>query len=119
MTRARCIQWVQVAQCETGGQQRRVTLRSIRQIRWRYSGPGYYDGALQFSPTTWTSNVHRIQSWRLTRPQRIARRAGDYHHAYTGPASVQILASEVLRIRIGGNPHQTAGWPHCGAWFYA
>lgn len=119
MTRRRCVQWIQVAQCETGGQQRRVTLSSLRQIRWRYSGPGYYDGGLQFSPSTWTSNVYRIAARLLTRAQRIARSRGEYHHAYVAPSSVQILAAEVLRRRIGGNPHQSAGWPHCGAWFYA
>lgn len=119
MTRRRCIQWVQVAQCETGGQQRRVTLHSLRQIRWRYNGRSGYDGALQFKPSTWISNVHRIAARKLTRPQRIARQRGRYNWAYNAPPSVQILAAEVLRVRIGGNPQQTAGWPHCGAWFYA
>lgn len=117
MTRARCAQWVAVGQCETGGQQTSLTARSVAQIRWRYSGPGYYDGGLQFSPTTWTSNVARIPSRKLTRYQRLQRRAGRYHHAWSAPAAVQILAAEVLRIRIGGNPAQTAGWPNCGRWF--
>lgn len=119
MTRPRCIQWVQVAQCETGGQQRRVTLRSLRQIQWRYNGRSGFDGALQFKPSTWISNVHRIAARKLTRYQRMKRAAGHYNYAYRSPASVQILAAEVLRIRIGGNPAQTAGWPHCGAWWYA
>lgn len=118
MTRRRCVQWVQVAQCETGGQQYRVTLRSIQQVRWRYSGPGYYDGGLQFSPTTWTSNMNRIPARQLTRKQRIDRREGRYRFAYGAPPAVQILAAEVLRQRIGGNPAQTAGWPICGAWFW-
>lgn len=115
MTRARCVQWLQVAQCETGGQQRRVTLASLRQIRWRIRNG--YEGGLQFTHPTWRSNVYRIASWRLTRPQRVARRAGSYDHGYAAPAPVQILAAEVLRIRIGGNPQQSAGWPVCGARF--
>ncbi|OPZ65616.1 MAG: Transglycosylase-like domain protein [Firmicutes bacterium ADurb.Bin506] len=117
MTRARCIQWVQVAQCEAGGQQRRVTLTSIRQIDWRTNST--YDGGLQFKQSTWTSNMGRIAARHLTRYQRIQRSNGRYYFAYRAPSSVQILAAEVLRKRIGGNPHQTAGWPHCGAWFYA
>lgn len=116
MTRRRCVQWVQVAQCETGGQQRRVTLRSIGQIGWRYDGRSGYDGGLQFSPTTWTSNVGRIPARQLTRYQRLQRNAGRYHHAWSAPASVQILASEVLRLR----PDSTGlgNWPTCGAWWY-
>ncbi len=119
MTLARCAQWVQVGQCETGHGQYRVTLRSLWSVRWRYNGSSGYDGGLQFSTTTWTSNVHRIPSRQLTRYQRIQRSRGAYHHAHAAPAAVQILAAEVLRVRIGGSPHQSAGWPHCGAWFYA
>ena len=117
MTRSRCAQWVLVAQCETGGQQRYLTPGTVAQVRWRYNGSSGYDGALQFSTTTWTSNVHRIPSIKLTRYQRIQRRAGAYHHAWSAPPAVQILAAEVLRIRIGGEPQQSAGWPNCGAWF--
>lgn len=118
MTRRTCRRWVLVGQCETGGQQTTITLRSIGQIRWRYNGSSGYDGGLQFSPSTWRSNVARIPSRQLTRPERIARNAGRYHHAWSAPPSVQILAAEVLRKRIGGNPKQSAGWPHCGAWWY-
>lgn len=116
MTRPRCVQWVQVAQCETGGQQYNVSLVSIAQIGWRTDGA--FDGGLQFRRSTWTSNVARIPAVKLTRPQRQARAAGRYAFAYNAPPSVQILAAEVLRVRIGGNPEQTAGWPHCGAWWY-
>lgn len=116
MTRHRCIQWVQVAQCESGGQQRHVTLVSIRQIGWRTDA--YHDGGLQFTTGTWTSNMGRIPSRFLTRPQRIDRQAGRYRYAFNAPPSVQILAAEVLRKRIGGNPQQSAGWPHCGAWWF-
>lgn len=118
MTRRMCRRWVQVGQCETGGQQTTITLRSIGQIRWRYDGESGYDGGLQFSPSTWRSNVARIPSRQLTRPERLARNAGRYHHAWSAPPSVQILAAEVLRLRIGGNPQQTAGWPVCGAYWY-
>lgn len=117
MTRARCIQWVQVAQCESGGQQTRVTITSLRQIGWRTNK--YHDGGLQFTERTWRSNVGRIPARKLTRPQRRARDAGRYRYAYNAPPAVQILAAEVLRLRIGGNPQQSAGWPHCGAWWYS
>lgn len=116
MTRRTCRRWVQVAQCETGGQQRSITLRSIVQIRWRLNA--YHDGGLQFTPSTWTSNVSRIPARQLTRTERRARDAGRYHHAYAAPPSVQVLAADVLRLRIGGDPHQSAGWPVCGAWWY-
>lgn len=118
MPRARCAQWLLVAQCETGGQQWSVSHRSLNQIVWSYNGSSGYDGGLQFSPSTWTSNVARIPSIKLTRYQRLQRRAGRYHHAWSAPSSVQILAAEVLRVRIGGNPEKSSGWPHCGAWFY-
>lgn len=115
MTKARCIQWVQVAQCETGGQQIGVTLPSIRQINWRYNGKSGYDGALQFSSTTWTSNIHRVPARKLTRHQRLQRARGVYHHAWAAPAAVQILTAETLRMR----PDSTGlgNWPTCGAWF--
>lgn len=120
MRRYICLRWLKVAQCETGGQQTKITLRSLRQIRWRYNGSSGYDGALQFKPSTWLSNVHRISSRKLTRYQRIKRRQGAYNYAYNAPPMVQILAAEVLRHRLpNGNPQSTMGWPHCGAWFYA
>lgn len=112
MERSLCIRWVQLGQCETGGQQYTVTLASIQQIRWRYDGPSGFDGALQFKPSTWTSNVARIPARRLTRPERLARDRGRYHHAWAAPPSVQILAAETLRGREGLDP-----WPHCRAWF--
>ena len=117
MTRERCIQWVQVGQCESGGQQTTVTITSIGQIGWRTDA--YHDGGLQFTQRTWRSNVGRIPARQLTRPQRRARDAGRYRYAFNAPPSVQILAAEVLRLRIGGYPQQSAGWPHCGAWWYA
>lgn len=113
MTRRQCVRWVRVAQCESGGQQWRVTLRSMRQIGWHINRA--YDGGLQFSVRTWRGNVGRIPSRFLTRYQRIQRNRGRYAFAYSAPPSVQILAAEVLRKRIGGNPHQSAGWPTCGA----
>lgn len=116
MTRARCVQWLQVAQCETGHQQYRVTLRSVRAIRWRYNGSSGYDGALQFKPSTWTSNVGRIPSRQLTRFQRKQRAAGRYHHAWSAPPAVQTLAAEVLRKRPDSSG--LGNWPHCGAWFW-
>lgn len=116
MTRPHCIRWIEVAQCEAGGQQRSVTLRSIRQIGWRTNKA--YDGGLQFSVRTWRGNIGRVAARKLTRRERLHRNAGRYRFAYGAPARVQILAAEVLRLRLGGNPHQSAGWPSCGARFY-
>lgn len=114
MTRRHCVRWLQVAQCETGGQQRRVTHRSFHQIRWRYNGSSGYDGALQFSPRTWRGNIGRIPARKLTRLQRIQRAKGRYAYAYNAPPSVQILAAEVLRKRVN-----LGQWPSCGSRFYA
>lgn len=114
MTRARCTQWMQVAQCEAGGQQRRVSLTSLSQIQWRIDKA--YDGGLQFSPATWTSNVYRVPAIKLTFIHRRDRRLGLYHHAYTTPPAVQILAGETLRLRPDSSG--LGNWPVCRAWFY-
>jgi hypothetical protein len=105
---------MRVAQCETGGQQRSITYRSLRQIRWRYDGRSGYDGALQFSPRTWRASVGRIPARRLTRAQYVARRAGLYAFAFDAPPAVQVLASDALRVRPDGGLGQ---WPDCG-WRY-
>lgn len=115
MRRSTCKRWLLVAQCESGGQQRTITLRSLRQIDWKYNGKSGYKGGLQFSPRTWSSNVHRIKSRHLTRAQRKQRSMGRYNNAFQSPPSIQILAADVLRQRIGGSPHRTSGWPSCGA----
>lgn len=112
MPRPRCVRWLRVAQCETGGQQRRITHRSLRQIRWRYDGPSGYDGGLQFGVRTWRGNIGRVAVRDLTRAQHTARRRGSYRVAHRAPASVQILAAEELRVRPdGGLSH----WPSCGS----
>lgn len=115
MTRKHCNRWLRVAQCEAGGRQWSITHRSLHQIRWRLNST--YDGGLQFSRRTWRSNVARIPARQLTPFQRQQRARGVYAYAYRAPSSVQILAAEVLRRRIGGNPHQSAGWPTCGSRF--
>lgn len=111
ITRASCLGWMRVAQCETGGQQRSITYASLVQIRWRYNGRSGYDGALQFSPRTWRASVWRIPARRLTRVQYIERRAGAYAYAYGAPPAVQVLASDALRVRRDGGLGQ---WPDCG-----
>jgi hypothetical protein len=85
--------WIDVAACETGGGR-------IADIDWEYSGPGYYDGALQFDPGTWRT---------VQRGRRL-----QYRYAYEAPPWVQILRADQWRRRIGGNPAISAGWPHCG-----
>lgn len=112
MSRKSCRAWLRVAQCETGGQQRRVTLASLRQIRWRYNGSSGYDGGLQFGVRTWRGNIGRVAHRDLTRRQFVDRRRGLYAFAHGAPASVQILAAEELRVRPGGG---LSHWPSCGS----
>ncbi len=114
MTLRTCVSWLLVAQCETGDQSRRITPKSLRSIRWRYNGSSGYDGGLQFSPTTWSSNVGRIPARKLTRYQRAQRNNGRYTYAYNAPPAVQILAAETLRNRPDGGITQ---WPSCGRRF--
>lgn len=63
--------------------------------RWNYSGPGYYDGGLQFDPRTWSS---------LGSP---------WDYAYQAPAREQKYRAVILYHRIGCW-RCTAGWPNCG-----
>lgn len=86
--------WYRVAKCET------------TYPKWNYSGPGYYDGGLQFSPSTWRSAI------------KGTKYAGTWAYAYQAPAWAQIHAADRWRRMIGGNPYQTAGWPHCGRYWY-
>lgn len=111
MPRRHCVAWMAVAQCETGGQQRAVTAKSLRQIRWSYDGASGYDGGLQFGQRTWRGNIGRVAARKLTRSQRKARERGAYGLAHGAPAAVQVLAAEALRVRPdGGMGH----WPSCG-----
>lgn len=115
MPRRHCLGWLRVAQCETGGQQWSVTVRSMRQIRWRYNGRSGFDGGLQFSPRTWRGNIGRVPARRLTRAQWIARERGRYRYAWAAPSAVQILAADALRVRPGANG--LGNWPACGGWW--
>ena len=62
--------------------------------RWNYSGPGYYDGGLQFDPGTWTS-------------------VGGAGFAYQHSPREQKYRAVILAHRVGCW-RCTAGWPHCG-----
>lgn len=113
MSRARCVRWMRVAQCETGDPaDRGVTYRSLMRIRWRYNGSSGYDGALQFGVRTWRGNIGRVAARSLTRAQYVARARGRYAFAYSAPPAVQVLTAEALRTRRdgGGLGH----WPRCG-----
>ena len=94
-----CARWLRVAVCETG-RGRGLTPATIRTIRWSYGGPGFYDGGLQFDPHTW-----------LTVSE-------GYRFAYLAPPRVQVASADRWRRKIGGDPHSSAGWPHCGKFFW-
>lgn len=85
------LDWKPVARCESG-------------LQWRYNGRSGFDGALQFHPTTWTSVVR-------------GTRYAVYTYAYQAPPIIQVLMAERWRKKIGGQPHSTAGWPHCGRYW--
>jgi hypothetical protein len=94
--------WERVSDCESGDRDRNGRPMPGT-ARWRYNG--LHDGGPQFNPGTWA------------KVNRRAKPRNRYAFAYQAPKWVQIAGAERWRHMIGGNPHQTAGWPGCGRYW--
>lgn len=82
--------WKVLRDCETGDN----IIGAPFYVEWTYSGPGFYDGAYQFDPTTWSS---------------LSSSSG-YDFAWQAPPSVQTAAAVELQGMYGWGQ-----WPACTA----